>query len=90
VWQILRVPLALLVMLAGTMTLTLLWTRSGERLPEPELPPRTGDWICETNRSAGPWSRPLSHGCIDLVRSGPEGTLITAADWLTCSCPGER
>jgi hypothetical protein len=47
VWQILRVPLAVLVVLAGTMTLTVLWTRSEERLPEVDLPPRAGDWTCE-------------------------------------------
>jgi hypothetical protein len=54
VWHVLRVPLALLVMLAGTMVFTVLWTRSEERLSEVDLPPQTGDWICERIGAPGP------------------------------------
>jgi hypothetical protein len=54
VWHVLRVPVAVLAMLAGTITLTLLWLPSGERLPEVELPPRTGSWLCQRIGAPGP------------------------------------
>jgi hypothetical protein len=87
--HVLRVPLAVLAMLAGTITLTLLWLPSGERLPEIELPPRTGDWLCQRIGAPAP-GREHYLTAIDLVRSIPERTLTIAAKWLSCSCPGER